>query len=67
MEFTVGSKFGNVSADFSFDQVECSGQENTLEDCKHDNIDDCGPDEGAGVVCTGWFPKHFSSYQLLFN
>ena len=50
-EFTVSSKFGNVSADFSFDQVECSGQEITLEDCKHDNTEDCGPDEGAGVVC----------------
>ena len=52
VEYTVNSKFGNVSAEFSFDQVDCSGTEETLEDCKHENTDDCGPDEGAGVVCT---------------
>ena len=51
VEYTVNSKFGNVSAEFSFDQVDCSGTEETLEDCKHENTDDCGPDEGAGVVC----------------
>ena len=49
--YTVNSKFGNVSAEFSFDEVDCSGQEETLEDCKHENTDNCGPDEGAGVVC----------------
>ena len=42
-----------MSSNFSFDQVECSGGENSLEDCKHENTANCGQDEGAGVVCIG--------------
>ena len=51
--FTTESKFGKVTEDFSFDQVECSGQEESLDDCKHDDTEDCGADEAAGVVCKG--------------
>ena len=42
-----------MSANFSFNQVECSGGENSLEDCKHKNTAICEQEEGAGVVCIG--------------
>ena len=54
-EFTIESQFGAVSENFSFFQIVCNGQEHTLEDCKHEKTDDCGPNEGAGVVCIGSF------------
>ena len=44
-----------MSENFSFFQIECNGQEHTLEDCKHEKTDVCGPNEGAGVVCIGSF------------
>ena len=36
---------------FSYDEVECTGQESTLNECKHDNNDDCSVNEGFGVIC----------------
>jgi hypothetical protein len=51
VKFTVDSKFGNVQAVFSYDNVECSGQEEFLDECSHVNSEDCNEDEGAGVVC----------------
>jgi hypothetical protein len=52
-DFTTGSKFGNVLPNFSLDNVVCSGNEASLEDCAHSKEDDdCGIDEGAGVICT---------------
>ena len=35
------------------DNVNCGGSENNLFDCIYDKDDDCGPTEGAGVVCFG--------------
>ena len=35
------------------DNVDCSGSENSLFDCDYDKDDNCGPEEGAGVVCSG--------------
>ncbi len=51
LEFTVESKFGEVSSDFSYDEVSCEGTEKSLEDCQHQDFADCGTQEGAGVVC----------------
>ena len=45
------SKFGSVSSDFLIDNVECKGTEATLRKCKYDTSNNCGGDEGAGVVC----------------
>jgi hypothetical protein len=45
------SYFGTVSANFSYDNVECLGSETTLDACKHLNVHDCGTNEGAGVTC----------------
>ena len=34
------------------DNVNCNGSEVRIEDCAHNDVDDCGSTEGAGVVCT---------------
>ena len=39
------------------DDVHCHGSENTLGDCVYTTHDDCGPTEGAGVVCSDPFRK----------
>ncbi len=49
---TTGSYFGSVSGIFSYDDVHCFGFENSLDDCYHKNVHNCGSYEGAGVVCT---------------
>ncbi len=51
MDFTVESKFGKVSSDFSYDEVSCDGNETHLDECQHQDHADCGTQEGAGVVC----------------
>ena len=45
------SFFGNVSSDFSFDDVKCVGEEATLSECRHSDVSDCDVFEAAGVVC----------------
>jgi hypothetical protein len=49
---TVKSHFGRVSSTFKMDDVRCTGNEASLLDCRHNTVDDCGPDEGAGVICS---------------
>ena len=53
------SYFGPVPPDFSYDDVNCNGTENSLEECGHINSDNCNTQEGAGVICnpnstSGW-------------
>ena len=38
--------------DFIMDDVNCGGSKNTLLDCDYTKYDNCGPTEGAGVVCS---------------
>ena len=45
------SYFGMVSNDFSYDDISCDGGEGALDDCVHANVENCGPNEGAGVEC----------------
>ena len=45
------SKYGQVPSTFSYDEVKCNGTEMTLDSCVHANTHNCGPQEGAGVVC----------------
>ena len=47
----IGSYFGTVPSDFSYDNVLCYGEEETIDDCQWIGYDDCESDEGAGVVC----------------
>jgi len=49
--FTVCSRYGQVPTSFSYDDVACVGTELTLDSCRHLNTHNCGPHEGAGVVC----------------
>ncbi len=51
VQITAKSKFGEVSETFSFDDLGCSGNERTIQDCAHVTTDDCNGSEGAGVVC----------------
>ena len=54
---TTNSHFGSVPSDFAMDEVSCNGTEANLQDCVHNTWDNCGGNEGAGVVCqlSGWF------------
>ena len=45
------SYLGPVPSDFSYDDVKCTGQETTLNECNHVNADNCDPREGFGVIC----------------
>jgi len=40
-----------VPDNFVMDDAKCSGKEVRLEDCEHNARDNCGTNEGAGVVC----------------
>ena len=46
------SWFGPVADTFGMDNVQCIGNETSILDCPHVTVDDCGPFEGAGVICT---------------
>ena len=48
------SHFGNVSDVFSMDNVNCSGNEARIQDCSYNLKDDCGRQEGAGVICSNF-------------
>ena len=45
------SPYGQVPSSFSYDEVQCTGTEATLDSCRHQNTHDCGPNEGAGITC----------------
>ena len=49
---TYGSYFGVVPSTMAMDNVGCVGTESYLRSCPHSTADNCGPDEGAGVICT---------------
>ena len=51
---TTRSKYGEVSSDFSMDDMECIGNETSILNCGHTTIENCSPREGAGVICTGF-------------
>ena len=48
---TLDSAFGQVEATFIMDEVNCTGEESSLEQCPHNTVHDCGSYEGAGVIC----------------
>ena len=47
----------------------CKGTEASLLDCGYQDIDNCGGDEGAGVICSGigLDPGHLSHIPLLIS
>jgi len=40
-----------VPTNFSYDNVQCTGTEATLDACPHVNTHDCFANEGVWVVC----------------
>ncbi|KAL5014142.1 hypothetical protein ScPMuIL_008412 [Solemya velum] len=50
---TMGGVFGEGSGDIKFDEVQCTGNENSLIDCRKDTTNDCDHSEDAGVMCSG--------------
>ena len=48
---TCCSYYGLVPNTFSYDDVQCSGNETHVDNCTHLNTHNCGQYEGAGVVC----------------
>ena len=51
-EETIESQFGDVfTSNFAMDDIRCNGDEEHLQDCEYDSVDNCGPGEGAGVIC----------------
>ena len=49
---TTYSYFGPVPDQFAMDDVICSGYEATIQECEYSTSDNCGPGEGAGVICS---------------
>merc|ERR1711892_1643903 len=49
---THGTYFGPVPDQFAMDDVICSGYEATIQECEYSTSDNCGPGEGAGVICS---------------
>ena len=45
-------RYGNVPENFEMDDVKCIGSEDRIEECPHQDTDNCGGSEGAGVACT---------------
>ena len=57
---TLESYFGEVSPPvFSMDEVDCTGAEESLQQCGYINHDDCGKDEAAG----GWSQSISACWQ----
>jgi len=46
------STWGSVPSFFAMDEVNCIGNERALQDCSYSAKDDCGSNEGAGVICS---------------
>ena len=52
-QLTRKSQFGQVSEYFGMDDVRCTGNEASIFDCSYTTSDNCGADEGMGVICSG--------------
>jgi hypothetical protein len=50
------SYFGLVPTTFSYDDVQCVGNESTINECRHINYHNCGASEGAAVICNSTIP-----------
>ncbi len=52
-----GSFFGPVPQPFSYDNVQCVGDEESLDQCPNSSPVNCNSSTGAGVICTNDFPS----------
>ena len=45
-------RFGDaLTSNFAMDDVRCEGDEEHLQDCSYESVDDCGIGESASVRC----------------
>jgi len=51
-QITSNSHFGAVSPSFGMDELQCTGNETSINDCPHDTSHNCGTGEGLGVICS---------------
>jgi len=49
--YTPHSHFGPVTTNFGMDDVHCVGNETSINDCPHNDQNNCGAGEGLGVIC----------------
>nr|ACT53266.1 scavenger receptor cysteine-rich protein [Azumapecten farreri] len=48
---TVEGVFGNGTGKIFYDELQCTGLETSLENCRSDSFHDCFHSEDAGVIC----------------
>ena len=60
------SRFGSGNGNFVLDDVECTGNEASIDHCLNDGwgSHNCGSGEVAGVVCVGWSNELFSTKYI---
>ena len=66
-QLTTKSQFGQVSEYFGMDDVRCTGKEASIFDCSYTTSDNCGADEGMGVICSGSSGRSILRLQNLFE
>ena len=43
---------------FAMDEVRCTGNETTIQECDYRDHDDCSGGEGAGVICQSEYKQN---------
>ncbi|CAL8314023.1 unnamed protein product [Lota lota] len=59
LSFTGGAEFGAGSGPIWLDNVVCTGEEDAITQCSHQNYgeNNCGHSEDVGIICLGNLPK----------
>ncbi|KAM8780307.1 LOW QUALITY PROTEIN: scavenger receptor cysteine-rich domain-containing protein DMBT1 [Rhynchonycteris naso] len=62
----LGAHFGPGFGKILLDNVHCSGEESHLALCAHDTwfTHNCGHEEDAGAICSGFMCSYFYTYRL---
>lgn len=45
--------FGEGTGPIHYDELACTGLEQSIKQCSHSNYNDCTHSEDAGVICDG--------------